>query len=206
MFAAHAAFMTGALPPVVMSYSTSSSAMPTHSAGDMLVAIVQISSTTTYPITPTGWTVLQQGGGGQQMLLKTVYKVATSSSEAWPNYPSSDGSYATACFAFKNATRIRANSYYPATAQYPNGARPYVYALSMLDPSGNSYVLGWCDWSSGLNFSGTSFTNLVQTGQENYFYATSTQVTTIPAQYIAASSPSYFAQQNYNSVVFEIAN
>lgn len=204
MLAAHAAFMTGALPPVVMSYSTSSSTMPTHSAGDMLVAILQWYNPT-YPTVPSGWNVLQQGGGGQTILIRTIYKVATSSSEAWPS-PSDVQGYTTACFAFKNATRIRANSYYPAAAQYPNGSRPYVYALPMLDSSGNSYVLGWCNWSSGLDFYGTSFTNLVQAGQENYFYATSTKTTSIPAQYIAASSPSYFAQQNYNSVVFEIAN
>lgn len=204
MFAAHAAFMTGALPPVVMSYSTTEGAMPTHSAGDMLVGIVQWQSS--LPVTPSGWSVLQQGGGGNSVLIKTVYKIATSSSEAWPGTPGAGTGYSTACFAFKNATRIRGNSFYPASAQYPNGSRPYVYALSMLDPSGNSYVLGWSNWSSGLSFSGTSFTGLYQPGQETYFYATSTKLTTIPAQYIAPSTPSYFAQQNYNSVVFEIAN
>lgn len=197
MFAATKHSMTGTKLPVALSaYGTT---MPSHIAGDFIAVLRTAGNSGSLNTVPGGWTAQTvNAGGGNTIWIQWVWRIATTSSTEMPL------GGRVACI-FKNASRV-GGIQQTSWAQYPNGSRPYVYGVGLENDSGNSYVIGFCNFSSGLDFTGTSYTPIAHFSQETLFFAQPKGITVIPAQYIALGGTSWQNTQNYNCAVFEIRN
>ena len=178
--------IAGKLPPVELVAYTAGT-VPTHVPGDILLAF-------TFYGTPSGFTLINSGGNGNGISITTSYRIATSFSEQISNL--SGGFAAT----LRNAGRIGGRSGV-TTAQYPNGAQPYVAGFSLIDLSGNSVVLGAGNWSGNFNelYGSGAYRYLSSNGQATMFQLFST--TQNPAAFALSAN----GGQNFNVSAVEIA-
>ena len=120
--------------------------MPTHAAGDLLIAIAYRTGSTVLPTVTSPWqTVVGSSGGANSNAALLAYKIAASSSETAPTFTNATQVIMASYSGVDNATPFggvaTAGSALANDLQYP--------ALTMTVGNGSSWVVGAAGHRSG---------------------------------------------------------